>query len=143
MPYKDPEKQREAVRRYYERNRKVYRAKNDRKRARLRQMVVKAKMVPCMDCGQRFPPYVMDFDHRGGKESEIAILVNALSLGRLVSEMAKCDVVCANCHRIRTYGEGRQARHGAARMRFDADAGSQRQLSFHDPVEGRPGRSVG
>jgi hypothetical protein len=62
--YKDREKQREAVRRYYDRNRDVYRAKNDRKRARLRQMVIDAKAVPCMDCGQIFPAYVMDFDHR-------------------------------------------------------------------------------
>jgi hypothetical protein len=113
--YKDPEKQREAVRRYYERNRDVYRKKNDRKRARLRQMVSEAKSVPCMDCGKVFPPYVMDFDHRGGKEAEIATLVNALSLRRLVAEMAKCDVVCANCHRIRTYETNRRYPHNGER----------------------------
>ena len=108
-------------------------------------MVVDAKGVPCKDCGGVFPVYVMDFDHRdpGDKEALISHLVNALSLRRLVAEMAKCDVVCSNCHRIRTYGEGRQARHGAARRRFDADAGPQRQLSFKDPDEGRPGPSMG
>jgi hypothetical protein len=118
--YKDREKQREAVRRYYDRNRDVYRAKNDRKRARLRQLVIEAKAVPCMDCGQVFPAYVMDFDHREGKESEISVLVNALSLGRLVTEMAKCDVVCANCHRVRTYGQRRGTpldRHARPRAR--------------------------
>ena len=56
---------------------------------------------------QVVPAYVMDFDHRDGKEAEISVLVNALSVRRLVAEMAKCDVVCANCHRIRTYGQRR------------------------------------
>ena len=92
-----------------------------------------------------FPVYVMDFDHRDpdDKEALISHLVNALSLRRLVAEMAKCDVVCSNCHRIRTYGEGRQARHGAARTRIAADAGSEGQLSLQDPDEGWPGPSMG
>src|SRR6266581_8569202 len=68
-------------------------------------MVIEARAVPCMDCGQVVPAHVMDFDHRDGKESEISVLVNTLSVRRLVAEMAKCDVVSANCHRIRTYGQ--------------------------------------
>lgn len=104
MP-RDPEKQREAKRRYYERNPDVYRAKNDRKRARLRRMVVVAKCVPCSDCQRRYPFYVMDFDHRDPqlKEALISKLVDRGSLRRLREEMAKCDVVCANCHRKRTH----------------------------------------
>lgn len=103
--YSDPEKQKEAARRHYERNREVYRERNDRKRARLRQMVVEAKSVPCTDCGETLPPYCMDFDHRdrGEKEALISHLVNQLSTRRLLAEIAKCDVVCANCHRIRTW----------------------------------------
>lgn len=90
-------------RRYYERNRELYRIKNDRKRAVLRDVVIRAKDVPCMDCGQRFPYYVMDFDHRGDKEVLVGRLVDSLSLRRLLAEIAKCDVVCSNCHRIRTH----------------------------------------
>ena len=83
-------------------------------------MVIEAKAKPCMDCGQVFPAYVMDFDHRDGKKSEISVLVNALSVRRLVAEIAKCDVVCANCHRTRTYGERRGTpldRHARPRAR--------------------------
>ena len=66
-------------------------------------MLREAKDVPCTDCGGRFPAECMDFDHLpeypksfgfGGavQRSEAA----------LREEMAKCEVVCANCHRIRT-----------------------------------------
>lgn len=45
----------------------------------------------------------MDFDHvRGLKEGEISQLVYTAGEERLRSELDKCDVVCANCHRIRT-----------------------------------------
>jgi len=54
-------------------------------------MVIEAKAVPCMDCGQVVPAHVMDFDHRDGKESEISVLVNTLSVRRLVAEMAKVN----------------------------------------------------
>ena len=61
---------------------------------------------PCADCGQIFPPWVMDFDHRDPKEKSFALAAgNALLKSRdvLLAEIAKCDIVCANCHAIRTY----------------------------------------
>ena len=62
--------------------------------------------TPCKDCGVSYPYYVMDFDHcRGDKGREVSLLVNApASIERLQAEIDKCDVVCANCHRQRTYG---------------------------------------
>lgn len=58
-----------------------------------------------MDCGQRFPPYVMDFDHRdpGKKVGNVASMAVGSSVERLMEEIEKCDIVCANCHRIRTF----------------------------------------
>lgn len=102
---RDVEKQRAAKRRYYERNRDVYRAKNRRKRERLRAILREHKSWPCQDCGCVFPFYVMDFDHREGEEktAQVAMLVSTMSLKRLLDEIAKCDLVCANCHRVRTY----------------------------------------
>src|SRR2546423_13858300 len=102
---RDVEKQRAAKRRYYERNRGLYRDRNRRKRARLRAIARELKSRPCADCGQTFPFYVMDFDHREGEEktAQVAMLVNAMNLQRLLAEIEKCDLVCANCHRIRTY----------------------------------------
>ena len=56
-----------------------------------------------MDCGIKYPPYVMDFDHLGDKEFVISKGVSMHSPIKLLKEIAKCDVVCSNCHRLRTY----------------------------------------
>lgn len=68
-------------------------------------MVDEAKGVPCADCGQRWPPVAMDFDHvRGEKIDNVSNMVSQLRPPEMIkSEMAKCDVVCACCHRIRTF----------------------------------------
>jgi hypothetical protein len=60
---------------------------------------------PCGDCGDLYPRYVMDFDHRDGSEKSdiVSQLINQLSWRRLREEIAKCDLVCSNCHRIRTH----------------------------------------
>jgi hypothetical protein len=61
---------------------------------------------PCADCGQSFPPWVMDFDHRDPRTKSFALAAGkALLKSRevLLVEIAKCDIVCANCHAIRTY----------------------------------------
>ena len=59
---------------------------------------------PCLDCGNAFPWYVMEFDHaRGKKLFEIAKAAQTIGLQRLMLELEKCDVVCANCHRTMTY----------------------------------------
>lgn len=62
------------------------------------------KRVPCKDCGNRFPTYVMDFDHRDPtlKIRNIAAMMKC-SKEKILEEMSKCDVVCSNCHRIRTW----------------------------------------
>jgi hypothetical protein len=57
---------------------------------------------PCVDCGER-DPVVLEFDHIGEKSAGIANLVNeGTSLRRIRAEIARCEVVCANCHRLRT-----------------------------------------
>lgn len=68
-----------------------------------REMIDSLKDAPCMDCRGRFPPEAMDFDHRPG-EIKRTTLAAANRLGRatILAEVAKCDLVCANCHRIRT-----------------------------------------
>jgi hypothetical protein len=62
------------------------------------------KDVPCADCGRRYPPFVMDFDHRNGedKTGNISAMAPRWSWSKIAAEVAKCDVVCANCHRMRT-----------------------------------------
>ena len=97
-------------RRYYETHKDKYFAKNrlnkNRQRDGLKKILLAAKDRPCQDGGGNFHPWVMELDHR-----EDTIKVEAVSnlVGRgctdekLLNEIAKCDVVCANCHRMRTY----------------------------------------
>lgn len=73
---------------------------------RLKVDAIKAS-TPCMDCGSYFPAVAMDFDHvRGHKLATISQMTAAkwksVSWGQILVEMAKCDLVCANCHRVRT-----------------------------------------
>lgn len=70
---------------------------------RLKEMIRTAKSVPCVDCGITYPWYVMDFDHLSDKEFNVSQGYVKYSEQRIVDEIAKCEVVCSNCHRIRTY----------------------------------------
>ncbi len=68
-----------------------------------RRLLASLKNKPCADCGGTFPSYVMDFDHvRGRKETNVSGMIGC-KMERLLGEVSKCDVVCANCHRIRTH----------------------------------------
>lgn len=59
---------------------------------------------PCTDCGGLFHPCQMDFDHaEGGKSGCVSRMT---STARIREEAAKCDLVCANCHRKRTQERG-------------------------------------
>ena len=57
---------------------------------------------PCRDCGEG-DPVVLEFDHVGEKRAEVSTLVRrGVRLPAVELEMARCHVVCANCHRRRT-----------------------------------------
>lgn len=60
------------------------------------------KAAPCADCGVSYPTCVMDFDHQGDKEFSIGASMTK-SRAALQREIDKCELVCANCHRIRTH----------------------------------------
>jgi len=94
-------------REYYERHKDYYLRLQEERVARNRRAIREAKNVPCADCGRRYPPYVMDFDHRVGEKKTFNLSIAAgqtrLSWAKMKAEIAKCDVVCANCHRERTY----------------------------------------
>lgn len=57
-----------------------------------------------MDCGKRFPTVCMDFDHRdpSTKKHNVSRMTVRGSERLLLDEIAKCDLVCANCHRVRS-----------------------------------------
>ena len=96
-------KEREAVRaRDPERRQAVARVKA-KNRDRNREFVWTHLLShPCVDCAEA-DPVVLQFDHLGDKWQTISQLIaNAYSLLALKTEMAKCEVVCANCHTRRT-----------------------------------------
>lgn len=70
---------------------------------RKRELLERLKAAPCMDCETSFPSECMHFDHRPGETKLFNISARANRMTpRLEAELAKCDLVCANCHAIRT-----------------------------------------
>jgi hypothetical protein len=59
---------------------------------------------PCADCGGVFHQAAMTWDHRPGtvKRCEVSMMVRGFSRQAILDEIAKCDLVCANCHAART-----------------------------------------
>lgn len=79
----------------------------ERKRAQWRGHAVlldRMRDVPCADCHERFPPSAMDFHHRDPtmKQYTVSRMIGRSGAARILEEAAKCDIVCANCHRLRT-----------------------------------------
>jgi hypothetical protein len=86
------------------------RARDAKKRVNKRVKKVllyrEAKNHPCTDCGQTFAYPAMEFDHLPGSEkvnSVSRLAFGNLSWERAAEEIAKCELVCANCHNVRTY----------------------------------------
>ncbi len=98
----------------------------DRQRKRERQQLLRqAKDRPCADCGGTFHYSQMQFDHvRGVKEfgisphrrhgGNVSRHGGNVRLDHLLAELAKCEVVCANCHALRTWKQSLAQREAAA-----------------------------
>jgi hypothetical protein len=88
MPYRDLNKRRSYFRKEHKRKLEILNTFKDK---------------PCMDCGGSFPPECMDFDHRPGEVKVLQVsLMARYNLDKMLAEIAKCDLICSNCHRIRT-----------------------------------------
>jgi hypothetical protein len=59
--------------------------------------------APCKDCEQKYPFYVMQFDHLYDKKMSVSQLFSRGGMPKILSEIAKCEIVCANCHAKRTW----------------------------------------
>ena len=95
------------MREHYEANLAYYLAKalrsNAKRRAENRALIMELKSVPCTNCGVAYPPWVMEFDHVRGKKLFNVSEGLAHRADALLAEAAKCEIVCSNCHRDRTY----------------------------------------
>lgn len=74
-------------------------------RGKIRDYVIKYKEeIGCIDCGEKYPYYMLDLDHLYDKSFNInRFHLHTLDLNIVKQEIAKCEVVCANCHRVRTF----------------------------------------
>lgn len=78
---------------------------NGKKAKENKEWMIELKSKPCVDCGNTFPICCMDFDHKEGEIKKYNIgTMFAHHYGRelILEELEKCELVCANCHRIRT-----------------------------------------
>jgi len=65
----------------------------------------------CWDCGER-NPIVLEFDHLKDKTKDVSKMVSQnYGVETIRKEVNKCDVVCANCHKIRTSTRGNHWRY--------------------------------
>lgn len=104
--------QRAANAAYYRRNLRLEKARIRARQTGTRDALRELRSGPCADCGGAFEPHQMDFDHRDPAAKSFRLTSGAAMLAsaqRLKAEIAKCDVVCANCHRIRTRQRGTEA----------------------------------
>ena len=110
--------QAEANKTHYQNNKQVYLDRATSRNARVntenkQRLYAYLSSHPCVDCGET-DIRVLEFDHvRGDKTLTIARLLDyATSWATIEAEIAKCEVRCANCHRIRTNERGGWWRFG-------------------------------
>jgi hypothetical protein len=90
---------------YYQNNKQAFVDRAIKANEEIVNFVRELKNNPCMDCGNKFHFSAMDFDHRDADEKvmSIAKLVSWGNKQKVIDEIAKCDLVCSNCHRVRTW----------------------------------------
>lgn len=90
----------------YMNNKDNYKRRSSKRKQENRSFITELKSKPCMDCKQTFPPVVMEFDHKDPSKKIMNIskmIDRGCSKEAILLEVAKCELVCANCHRIRTF----------------------------------------
>jgi len=125
---------------FAEANARNYRKNHKRERARIYKYVVERRAEvrqniidylgehPCVDCGER-DIVVLEFDHIGDKVADVSVYAGGgRTWARIMAEIEKCEVRCANCHR-------RKTRERSGSRRTDAAAEVQTQGSAAPPVQ--------
>jgi len=101
MPYKDKEKQKEAQHRSYLKHKELVRDRNRERRKEYKEWFAEIRSkLKCQECGENHIA-VLDFHHTDdNKEGGVGRLVRSLyPKEKILKEIAKCIVLCSNCHR--------------------------------------------
>lgn len=101
MPYIDPQDRRDAWNRWYRKNKKKQVKTVKARRASITKWIVEHKAtLKCATCEESHPS-CLQFHHKNPEEKDLSIAnaaANGWSINRIKREMAKCVVLCANCH---------------------------------------------
>ena len=109
MPYKDKEKQSAFQRKHYQNNKPLYLQKA-REWNKSNRVAVEDYLFhylnehPCIECGET-DVVLLEFDHRNQEEkveSVATMVAQYFSVRTVEAEVAKCDVRCVRCHRLKT-----------------------------------------
>lgn len=108
MAYKNIQDQKDFHKKWYLKNKErlILKAKDNNKKycIRNKEFLNKFKLEKgCLDCGYKDNAIALDFDHLDDKKFNLSILAKRyVSINSLKEEINKCEVVCSNCHRVRT-----------------------------------------
>lgn len=106
-----------------------------RHKAAQNALLDRIRTLPCHDCGQTFPICVMEFDHRDAsqKRAMLSVMAGRVRIGTLLEEIAKCDIVCSNCHRERTFR--RRSIGGSSTMEMRLPSKQVTRVRFPSPAQ--------
>lgn len=90
---------------YYGKNKSQFVNYAEKRKREMVAWLQELKTNPCSDCGGKFHPVAMQWHHRdaGTKIENVSNLIRYGSRQRVLDEIAKCDLLCANCHAVRTH----------------------------------------
>lgn len=90
---------------HYEKNKAKVILQVSKKKDEYNQWLNELKNKPCVDCKKSYPYYIMDFDHTHGNKKFNIVEARRKMWGKdkVLKEIEKCELVCSNCHRERTY----------------------------------------
>ncbi|MAG79071.1 hypothetical protein CMI40_01705 [Candidatus Pacearchaeota archaeon] len=108
MPFKDPEDRRRYRRKWYSQNKESEKAHVRRRKKELGKWLKNyKKRLNCSKCKESHPA-TLEFHHKSSKEKERTIsnmIGDGFSIKRILAEIKKCNVLCANCHKKLHYNK--------------------------------------
>jgi hypothetical protein len=107
----------EAAKARRDRRREQFRRSLRKRRRKRKADLVAAYGGRCVDCGYSTCTEALQFHHRDPSTKDFRLGQFNGSLARLIAEAAKCDLVCANCHRVRHARDAAASTHRIVELR--------------------------
>ncbi len=93
----DREYHKQKSKEHYQKYRQAYLDRSQQRKSVLRSLLIEAKKGGCINCPEK-EPCALDFHHVRDKEFEVS-LMRGRNEKKILEEIDKCVVLCANCHR--------------------------------------------